>query len=384
MKIVYCTDSIRHLGGIQRVTAIKAAALAAVEGNEVWVVVTDNKTGMLTQPLPPEVHLVDLDVNYYADDFKSKLHVLKGILLKRRIHRRRLEALMREIGPDVIIATGTSEKYFVPDVARKVGAACVREIHFSSGYRRLFAIKTGSLFDKISARVADFIDFRLGVRRYDRLVVLTEEDRADNWSDYAPAVAIPNPITVTPLAPSPQTAREIVATGRLDGQKGYDMLVTACRKVFDRHPDWHLTIYGEGPQRGRLEQMISEAGLEENISLPGAVTDIPARLAASSIIVLSSRYEGLALTLLEGMAAGLAPVAFACKCGPRDIITDGVDGLLVAEGDTDALAAAINRLIDDPALRREMGRAALRRSAHFALPVITERWMNLFNSLTRR
>lgn len=384
MKIVYCTDSIRHLGGIQRVTAIKAAALAAVEDNEVWVVVTDNKTGILTQPLPPEVHLVDLDVNYYADDFKSKFHVLKGIFLKRRTHRRRLEALMREIHPDVIVATGTSEKYFVPAVARKVGAACVREIHFDSGYRRRFAEKTGSIFDKVSARVADILDFRFGVRRYDRLVVLTEEDRTDNWSGYHRAVAIPNPVTVTPLAPSPQSAREIVATGRLDGQKGYDMLVTACRKVFDRHPDWHLTIYGEGPQRKRLEDMIHAYGLGDNISLPGTVTDIPDRLAASSIIVLSSRFEGLPLTLLEGMAAGLAPVAFTCKCGPRDIITDGENGLLVAEGDTDALAENINRLIEDPSLRRRIADGALRRSADFAVPSIVSRWMNLFNSLTRR
>ena len=101
MRIVYCTDSIRYLGGIQRVTVTKANALAAIPGNEVWIVVTDNREGILATPLSPHVKLVDLKIDYYADDQISKLHVLKGIFVKRRRHRKLLGRLLDGIKPDV-------------------------------------------------------------------------------------------------------------------------------------------------------------------------------------------------------------------------------------------------------------------------------------------
>ena len=84
MKIVYCLNSIRYLGGIQRVTVVKANALAEIEDNEVYIIVTDNKNGVFTEPLSPKVHLIDLDINYYEDDYKSRWNVLKGIFFKSR------------------------------------------------------------------------------------------------------------------------------------------------------------------------------------------------------------------------------------------------------------------------------------------------------------
>lgn len=381
MRIVYCTDSIRYLGGIQRVTVTKANALAAIPGNEVWIVVTDNREGILATPLSPHVRLVDLKVDYYADDQISKLHVLKGIFIKRHRHRKLLARLLAVIKPDVVIATGTSEKYFIPGIAQ--GAATIREIHFNTGYRMEHARKSGSLFDLVSARVADFIDYRFGIKRYDRLALLTREDRDDNWSGYGRAVVMPNPLTFKAADTAALDNREIAATGRLVELKDFTTLLRVVRKVFDRHPDWHLTIYGEGDERPILERLITELRLKNNVTLAGAVTDIPSRLRESSIYAVSSRFEGFHLGLIEAMEAGVPPVSFACKCGPRDIITDGKDGFLVTPGDTDTFADRICTLIEDRTLRQNMGAAAKRRAADFSIEKITGQWMSLFEEVIK-
>lgn len=113
MRLVYCTDSICYLGGIQRITIAKASALANIPGNEVWIVVTDNRKDIVL-PINPDVHIINLNVNYFEDDWKGKLYVLKGILYKRIIHKKRLTAALEQIQPDIVIATGTSEKNFLP------------------------------------------------------------------------------------------------------------------------------------------------------------------------------------------------------------------------------------------------------------------------------
>ena len=94
MKIVYCVDSIKYLGGIQRVTIVKANALASIPSNDVYIVVADNKSGVMLSPLSDKVHLVDLNVNYYEDDWKSKFYVIKGIIIKRKEHKKKLKAFL--------------------------------------------------------------------------------------------------------------------------------------------------------------------------------------------------------------------------------------------------------------------------------------------------
>lgn len=141
MKIVYCTDSICYAGGIQRITVTKANALAHIEGNEVWIIVTDNKQKPVL-PIDEKVHLIDLDVNYFEDDWKSKWHVLKGIFIKRKEHKKRLQVALNEIRPDIVISTGTSEKNFLPGISINSKPKFIREIHSNKKYRILSATNT--------------------------------------------------------------------------------------------------------------------------------------------------------------------------------------------------------------------------------------------------
>ena len=158
-------------------------------------------------------------------------------------------------------------------------------------------------------------------------------------------------------------SKTVLAAGRLTAQKGFDFLIAAWAEVAPRHPDWRLRICGRGHLEDRLRQQIAEAGLGESISLEGPSDRLEEDMASSSIFVLSSRFEGFPLVLLEAMGKGLGIVAFDCPTGPGDIVDDHENGILVPAQDVAGLAAGINELIEDDALRR---RCAAGRRGHGA------------------
>jgi glycosyltransferase involved in cell wall biosynthesis len=147
----------------------------------------------------------------------------------------------------------------------------------------------------------------------------------------------------------------LVAMGRLGPEKGFDLLIAAFARLAATHPEWSLTILGEGRERARLEALVESLGMTGRVSLPGRAADPLPHLAIAHVFALSSRREGFPNALLEAMAAGLPPVAFDCRSGPAEIITDGVNGLLVPDGDVDALAASLRRLMESPAERQRLG-----------------------------
>lgn len=221
--------------------------------------------------------------------------------------------------------------------------------------------------------------------RLDALAVLTEEDVKDYRALLAggPTRVVRVPNAVTPLGGhiSPLDGKVVVALGRLMPQKGYDLLLRAFRQVADPHPDWQLRIYGRGPRRRALERLVRRLALEDSAFLLGRTDQVGARLGEASVYALSSRYEGLPMVLLEAMSVGLPPVAFDCPTGPREVLTDGHDGILVPAGDVDGLARGICDLIEDPERRRRMATAARATAAGFELDRIAARWEELFVSL---
>ena len=142
MKIAYCTDSICYAGGIQRVTIAKANKLALK--NEVWIIVTDNKDKPVF-PLSTKVHLVNCDINYFEDDWKSRFYILKGIIYKRKQHKKRLKEILNQIQPDIVISTGTSEKNFLPYLSVSSHPVFIREIIKITGHYMPKVYSTNSL-----------------------------------------------------------------------------------------------------------------------------------------------------------------------------------------------------------------------------------------------
>ncbi|MBR1677842.1 MAG: glycosyltransferase family 4 protein [Bacteroidales bacterium] len=373
MKIVYCLDSIRGVGGIQRVTVTKANALAGVPGNTVWIVVADT-SGEQVYAVSPQVHVADLDIRYYEDDWKSRWNVLKGIFLKRRTHRSRLEALLREIGPDVVVSVGESEKNFLGTIRGKWMK--VREIHYAKNYRHLAA---SSFFERLLAIGGDLYDYHWKIRRYDRIVVLTQGDWNNNWHGVAKVRVIPNPLPFHSEICSTLEDKRILAVGHLTATKNFRSLVRSFRRVADRFPQWRLDILGDGEERPLLEEEIARLSLEGQVRLRGSVTDIRKEMLSASLLVMTSRFEGFGMALVEAMHCGLPVVAYDCPEGPKAIISDGLNGYLVPPGDEAALSERICSLIEDPKKRCRMGIAARISSHRYEIDQIIPMWMDLFS-----
>jgi glycosyltransferase involved in cell wall biosynthesis len=174
----------------------------------------------------------------------------------------------------------------------------------------------------------------------------------------------------------------IVAMGRLNYQKGFDLLIEAFARVAPRHPDWNLLILGEGEQREALERQTRALRLEGRISLPGFVQDPHKVLAQSEIFVLSSRWEGFALALAEAMAAGLPVISFDCPSGPSEYIDHGESGILVQPENPSALANALEGLVSDPETRHHLATRAQQNVARFQPAKILDQWEALLTTAT--
>jgi glycosyltransferase involved in cell wall biosynthesis len=376
MIIVYCIDSIHGVGGIQHVTMMKANALAEMEDNVVWILYADH-SGKCSFPLSPKVHTIDLGINYYEDDWKSRWYVLKGILIRRRKHQKALKQALNEIQPDIVVSVGQSEKNLVPAIRGKW--ATVREFHFVRNYRKLVA---RSVFDRILALGGAFVEF-FSLKKYDSIVTLTQEDLKRNWPHWKKVSVIPNPAQLSPAQASLESNR-ILAVGRLVYQKNFSSLIRAFALVAKRYPQWSLDIFGEGPERHLLSTLINALGLSEVVHLKGLNSKIQEIMPDYSVFTLTSIFEGFALVLIEAQSCGLPVVSYACPCGPRDIIRDGINGFLVPPGDETALAERICQLIEDENLRRKMGRLAAETAKRFGMDIIVHQWMDLFRSLTQK
>jgi glycosyltransferase involved in cell wall biosynthesis len=218
----------------------------------------------------------------------------------------------------------------------------------------------------------------------DVLVALTEQDREayERMLDGRVRLeVIPNTVHDVSGPSADLDSRTVLAAGRLVHQKGFDMLIAAFARVHVTHPDWRLKICGGGELDYRLKAQVAERGLEQAVELPGPCADLPGEMERASIYALSSRFEGFPLVLLEAMGKGMAVVAFDCPTGPRDILDDHANGLLVPPKDVDAFADALLELIEDDDLRHRCGPAAAETAKQYTIDAIGPRWEALFRDL---
>jgi glycosyltransferase involved in cell wall biosynthesis len=220
----------------------------------------------------------------------------------------------------------------------------------------------------------------------DAVVVLTETDREryrQHVDGAVPLAVIPNTARELAGGKADLTAHRVLAAGRLTAQKGFDMLIDAWAEVAPAHDDWTLRICGKGVLRKELRRHIARRELKESIELPGA-RDIAEEMDGASIFVLSSRFEGFPLVLLEAMSKGMAVVAFDCPTGPGEIVQDRENGILVPDGDVAGLAAGIRALIEDEELRRRCAAAAVETARRYTMETVGPRWHAFFDELADR
>jgi len=184
-----------------------------------------------------------------------------------------------------------------------------------------------------------------------------------------------------PVVPPPPRGgrRRLLAVGRLHPHKGFDVLLRAFAQLVGHYPDWDLVILGDGDEREALWEQIEAHNLADRVSLPGRVGNLSDWYADADLYVLSSRVEGLSNTLIEAMASGLPVVAFDCETGPREIIRNGIDGVLVTPvEDDEALAAHLADLMARPEWRATLARRAVDVRDRFCTPRIMALWNHLF------
>lgn len=377
MKLIYCHCSLCNPGGMERVLLNKVVWLKEHTDWEIAVVTTDQKQRPTFYPFPKDVRIVDLGINYSDDNGKNVFAKITGYLKRRRQHRKALTALLKKEKAGILVSLYPSESSFFPKI--KDGSKKVLELHFNKFFRLQYN-RNGllGLIDRWRTKQ----DERL-VREFDKFVVLTREDRG-YWGNMDNIEVIPNAAMLPGNEPSDVSCKRIIAVGRLDYQKGFDRLVQAWALVqkTDRYGDWRLDIFGQGEWKDMLQQMIEKTGLQNTACVNRPTTKIGDEYAHSSMLVMSSHYEGFPMVMIEAMACGLPVVSFDYKCGPNDIIQDGVNGLLVKDGDIEGLANAMMRLMENEEERKAMGRNARRVTETYSEEKVMKQWVDLFTSLT--
>lgn len=192
-----------------------------------------------------------------------------------------------------------------------------------------------------------------------------------------------NPPAIVPDALCRPARKVLLAVGRLSHEKNFDLLIDVFSRLGSRHPDWDLVILGEGPDRPMLEKQVLDAGSGARVFMPGIAGNVGQWYARADLFVMTSRFEGFPNALAEALAYGLPSISFDCDTGPRDIIRDGVDGLLVPPGDARGLEKALDRLMASRQLRMHMAGMAIDARQRFSIDRIAGMWEMLFDALPR-
>lgn len=351
MKLLYITNGITGIGGLERVLSVKASHLAEKLGYEVHILSLNEAGKKPFYEFSPAVTLHTVDVS------GNRLRYFSGI---RRAVRR--------IGPDVISVCDDGLKGFFVPLWIGGGAKIIYERHTSK--------EMAAQNPKNILRQRITLTFmNMGSRLFDRFVVLTPYNKRQ-WPSKN-VIVIPNPLSFYPDSVSDMVDRRIIAVGTVSRHKGYDRLAQAWRMIGDRHPDWRIDIFGSIDDGGELQKMTE--GMRIRVNEP--VKDIEKEYLSSSVYALPSRFEGFGMVLTEAMACGVPCVSFDCPCGPSDIVADGEDGFLVPNGDIERFAEKLDILIRDPALRRRMGENARRNALRFRIDAIARQWDSLFREL---
>ena len=371
MKILYLIHSTYNPGGMERVLLNKVRYFVEEKGWEVTVVTTDQHNRPSFYPFPEGVKMIDLGVNYSDANGKPFVKKFLGYLQRRRLHKNLFKEVLSQEKPDVVDCFYPGECSFVPSL--KDGSVKVMELHQSKLFHHQYN-RSGlmGLADKVRA----WMDDRL-VRKFDRFVVLTNED-AGLWGEMPGIRVIPNAANFIADKYSDCSAKRVIAVGRLDYQKSFDRLILVWEKVHQQMPDWRLDIFGQGEWKEMLQQMIDERGLGEWVKLNAPTKGIGKEYAESSMLVMSSHYEGFPMVMIEAMACGLPAVCFDFKCGPRDIIVEGENGLIVPDGDIEGLAKALIRLMKDDELRKKMGENAKKVVETYSEEGVMAKWVKLY------
>lgn len=356
MKIAYIVEDYYVNGGVERIVSEKANVMASEWGHEVTLVSVYRDTPRRTYPLDGSVRLVLLDVPMAAKGAGPCLTAVSraATLVKAA---RRLNLALRRLDPDVIFFTTALGALLLP--------------FYHGRARKIYESHSARSFTPYHRM------FFLTELKADAVVCLTEGD-AREYKRAKRVEVIPNFVYQPERRAADYSVKRAVAVGRLEEQKGFDIMIDCWKAAAADTTGWRLDIYGAGPLHASLQRRITALGLDGSVTLKGRCEEMTERYADYSLHLMTSRYEGLPMTLIEAQAAGLPSVVTDFKYGARDIIRNGHNGIITPQGDTAAFARALSRMAGDERLRAEYGANAAAAADKFGKEKIMEEWKKKF------
>lgn len=363
-RLLYITNGINGAAGLERVLSVKASYLADHLNYDIHIAVLNDGTGNPFYSFSNKIRFHSVRVN--ENPLKYVISYWKG-----------MRRLVGDVQPDIISVCDDGLKgFFLPLILCKP-CPMIYERHVS----KIIALgPSPRLSSRIWFSLQNGLMHFLG-KMFDRFILLTEDNRKE-WK-LPNLLVVPNPLPFYPDHGAKLDSKIVIAVGKQGFQKGYDRLLESWKIVAREFPDWQLHIYGKVDSTQRLPELAADFGVSETVFFFEPVPNIEEKFLEASVFAFSSRFEGFGMVLIEAMACGVPCVSYDCPCGPSEIISNGVDGFLVPNGDVEEFATKLRNVMNDRVLRMEFGKKAREHSQKYFSARIVDVWDQLFKSLTR-
>ncbi len=380
MKIVYCVYKLSEGGGVSRVLTTKANYLVK-KGYDITIITATKEDKDTFYPLDKRVQTLSFNLKYEGQVYNKPIWKRFFYALHDMWdYRQQMRDFIKTHQPDIIVTTHLLLTFLLPSIKDKT--CKIQEIHGSKymyrGLRPIPSFSPKQLLIYLQEQRDKFF-----MRFFDAVVNLTEKDKNLRGNPKNMHV-IYNPIHFSSSNTSNLEKKEALALGRYTEEKDFSSLLDIWAMAVKSCPDWHLTIVGQGYLKKNLQEKITKLGIENTVTLLEEQKDVESLYLNSSIYVMTSRFEGLPMVLLESQAMGLPITSYDCPCGPSDVITNGEDGFLIMPNDKEGFAKYLIQLMENENLRKQMGRKAKENSKRFEVETIMPQWENLFKNLIQQ
>lgn len=369
MKVLYYTDQIYLHGGLERVIANKVNYFCKHTDIKIYITTFQQNNYKPCYPIDDKVTHIDLGISYNRN--LSFLHPKN--ILKAPKHFFKLRNLINDIKPDIVVVCNYEFGfYFIPLLAKK--SLKIKEHHSSGHVSYTQRTINKSLLKKIQYKLEDYFE-----ANYDYLVLLNKDEL--KYYTTSKKIVIPNAITHLPVSTNLNKQNKAISAGRIAPVKGFENLIDSWALVVKTIPNWHLDIFGDGETEyiNKLKEQINNLNLESHITIHKSTNNLEKELQEASLYLMTSKTECFPMVLLEALSCNLPIVSFDCPNGPRNIITNNEDGILIEHNNNADFADAIINLIKNPSKRKTMEVNAKVNVKRFSEESVMNLWVELFN-----